>query len=90
MDLIAKGDYFPVNQKLIIANIIIHNTTVSMSVISSNTNTTNTTAMMGVNDFSFAHKAIDIIQADITSIPKYSLFGMLIVSVLVFKRELQF
>ena len=44
-----------------------------------NTNTINTTAMSGVNDFRFAHEATDIVPGDIAPIPKYSFFGMLIV-----------
>jgi hypothetical protein len=44
-----------------------------------NTNSINTTAMSGVNDFRFAHEATDNVPGDIKPIPEYSLFGMLIV-----------
>jgi hypothetical protein len=74
-----KGAYFPINQTLITANTIIDNTPLSMPVVLSNVAAINTTAMSGVNDFRFAHEATDIVPGDIIPIPKYSLFGMLIV-----------
>jgi hypothetical protein len=67
-----KGDYFPINQTLITANTIIDNTPESMPVVLSNITAINTAAMSGVNNFCFAHEAIDIVPGVITPILKYS------------------